>query len=351
MVSLKAVVVISTVFVVDAQNRGRQGECIGSRFHNVDYDMSDETDENGMPTSFTIEVTPVPEESEEKCLPPNGAGTKKAVCVGINTKDCKEAAEVVKITDNLDCDQCYMGLTTDIFYNLTVENSRLRDVSVGIKDTHLRGASVLHFHGAAGGQIAQGSIPILSREVKANIFFMVGIIPVNIDFRVPMELDYAVQLSEDLDIRFGGELDINLGDHYLSWTQEQGFGPTNTDTSVTWTPVFDAAGKVSADIPLSIKSSLEVEFEHVLSWRLNLIPGFQPLHVEVKKPWFSNEQICLSADADFLVNHDADLHFDFLGYHKTFATFGPWEIYHNHWNSVFDTCIDLPVEEQKALVV
>lgn len=335
--------VAAVVPSVSSQNRGSQGQCIGSSYHQVDYEHSDEKDENGMPTSFSIQVQPKPEESFLNCLPTNG-GTDKAVCVGMNTNDCNTAAQVVKINDILDCEECFMGLTTDLFYNLTVDKLSLKNVQVGIRDSHLRGKSVLHLD-KGGSQSAGGSFPIVKNGINGEIKFSAGPVPVSIKYKVPMQLDYVVDVKESVDFHFGGAVDVNLGDHYLSWTSEDGFATTSSQVGVTWTPTIVADGSVTADVPLTIQSSLEMELENVLSWNVHLTPALSPLRASLKDHLFSSPSVCLSGDGDFLVNHDADVHFNFAGFHHTFAQFGPAQIYHKHWNSLFDKCISPGAEE------
>merc|ERR1712046_19059 len=139
-------------------------------------------------------------------------------------------------------------------------------------------------------------------------------------------------------------MDVNLGDHYLEWDHKEGFTPTNTDVAVTWTPSFVADGQITADAPITLKSTLEVEFEHVLGWNLHVTPSL-PLHAVIKDHWLWNPEICLSGEADFLVDTDADVHFDVADFNKTIATFGPYEIYHNHWDSVFEQCFSPGLED------
>jgi len=237
-----------------------------------------------------------------------------------------------------------MGLTTDLFYNLTVEGLSLKSVKVGIRDSHLRGKAVMHFNKEGAQTVAKGTVPLVNDEVKANINFAAGPIPVNIKFSIPTEVEYDLELAESVDIHFGAAVDVNLGDHYLQWTSEDGFGTTNSDVGVTWTPTVVADGQITADLPVTIRSSLAVDFEHVLGWNLDLTPAM-PLHASLKDHWFSSPEVCLSGEADFLVNQAADVHFDYAGFHHTFATFGPSEVYHRHWGSVFNKCISPGLED------
>merc|ERR1711865_784982 len=84
-----------------------------------------------------------------------------------------------------------MGLTTDLFYNLTVEKLSLKSVKVGIRDSHLRGKAVMHFNKEGSQTAAKGIVPLVNDEVKANINFAAGPIPVNIQFSIPTGVEFA----------------------------------------------------------------------------------------------------------------------------------------------------------------
>lgn len=343
MVALRIVAATAAISLVASQNQGREGQCIGERFHQIDYDYSDEKDENGMPESFTIQIQPKPEESSN-CLPTNGGHDgDRILCVGMNTGDCQTAREPIKIKSFLECEECFIGVITDLFYNISVEKLSLKYVNVGIRDSHLRGKAVLHFD-KSGGQSVQGTFPIVKNEAKAKISFSAGPIPVNIKFSFPMELEYDLELQESVDLHFGGGVDVNLGDHYLSWTEGNGFEKTNSKLGVTWTPTIVADGQVTADLPLTIKSSMAVELENIIGWNVHFTPAM-PLHASLKSHFLSGTDVCLSGEGDIEVKQDADLHFNFAGFHHTFANFGPSEIYHRHWNSIFNKCVSPNLED------
>jgi len=225
---------------------------------------------------------------------------------------------------------------------------KLKSVRVGIRDSHLRGKAALHVSKEASAT-TQGTLPLLDNEVKANIDFSVGLIPVSIKISIPTQIEYLVDLSASVDLHFGAELDVNLGDHYLQWDDVNGFGVTNSDLGVTWTPTMAGDAQITADVPLTLKSSLKVDFEKVIGWNVHVTPSL-PLHATIKNHWLWSNEVCLSGEADFLVNQDSDLHFELAGYQKTLATFGPNEIYHHHWDPVFEKCFT-PAGLENATIV
>jgi hypothetical protein len=307
--------------------------------------MSGERDpDTGLPAAFSVSITPSPD-SDGKCPPPNAGGTKKGVCVGVNTNNCHEARGSLAIDNFLSCENCFMGLTTDITYDLEVKFFKLKKVSVGFQNMHLIGALEMLAHAAAQQTVADGSFPIIGEDLEYNINFMVAdIIPININFKIPTELIYSVKLSESVDLNFGGDLDVDLGDHSIEWTSDNGFSTPSTGTSVNFTPVLQAKGSVQADMPIGIKSKLMVEFEKVLSYDVSFSPSL-PLHAQMDLDTNGQNEICLSSDADFEIDHEAKIHFELFGKDTTIASFGPWQLYKHHWDKIFDQCWDLPGEE------
>lgn len=66
---------------------------------------------------------------------------------------------------------------------------------------------MLHFKKDGSQTVAQGTAPIVNNEIKANIHFAAGQIPVNIKISIPIELEYNVELAEGKNLHFGGGVD------------------------------------------------------------------------------------------------------------------------------------------------
>lgn len=349
-VTTRLILSIATVSVAIAQKRfgGHQGECFGPRFHNVTYEMSEEKDEDtGYPADFNVNVQPNPD-WDHLCPAANGGGTKKGVCVGVNTNDCHTGRRALKIDEFLSCENCFLGLSTDINYEIDVKWFKLQKASLGLQNTHLIGALEFLAHQAASKTVADGTFPIIGEDLNYQINFLVaGVVPINIKFSVPTELTYKVTLSESVELRFGGDVDLDLGDHAIEWTSGSGWSAPSTAGSATFTPVLEAKGKVQADMPIGLKSTLKIDFEKVLEYDISFAPSL-PLHAELDLDTSGADQICLSSGADFEIDHEARLHFDLFGKDLTVADWGPGTLWSHHWDKVFDKCWALSGDESET---
>jgi hypothetical protein len=314
---------------------GTQTQCIGDRAHTVSYSFQGETLETV--TDAKISVRPEPA-INGYCAGPSG---DQAFCIGANTEDCSTAASVLPVNDMFDCENCFAGATTDLFYDLEIGLlGNLKKVELGLQDTHIRGSLELRGHADAAVPLASGSIPLVDPSKSIKISFTVaGIIPVDIEISMPTSLDYDLDVHGALDATAGADLDFNLGDHFVSWTKADGWEVHNTSASVQVAPVLTLNGAgAAAGLGLSLRNSLQVELHKVMWYHLNTNPALPTtLGADV-----GSMQACLNSDVDVAINHEADLHFTLLGKEIELAHFGPEDLFGYHKDQLLHKCVDLP---------
>jgi hypothetical protein len=212
---------------------------------------------------------------------------------------------------------------------------------MGFKDMHVRGGLELRVHQEkAWNYSGKYDLPEIHTPTW---FFQAGPVPITMDFTIPTALTYELKLEESSELKVGATVDFDLGDHMLVY-ENGGFQTHNTDTKVSWQPVFDAKGEVTATVTLGIESSLQVTVEKLLTWGLNFKPSV-PISAGVKAEIcplhavnHTQVDLCHSVGADFKIDHAASLDFTFFGIHANLAEFGPWDLYTNHWDLVPETC-------------
>lgn len=319
---------------IAAAHSGTELQCIGDRAHVVTYDFQgDSTDEI---SDAKIQISPRP--AMDRYCTPNGLSAQKEICVGANTKDCLEAARSIPINSAFDCQNCFVGAVTDLYYDLDFSGSGLKSVEVGLKNTHIRGALELRGHASGSRPLVSGSIPLISADQSFTINFMIAhIIPIRIDVSMPTTIDYALGVDAALDVTAGGDFDISIGDHFVKWQKGTGFAVKKTNhATLGVTPVLRLnKGEARATFQVAVKSNIQVELDKVMWYRLSIQPNLPlELKADVKQ-----QNLCLSADADLPVSHEADIHFSLFGKDHDLYHFGPRDLFHFHKDQILHRCV------------
>lgn len=333
MSSAVTVIALSSALMAVAQGlSGKETHCIGPRSHVAEYDFDGDTLEDLQNAMLSVRPTP---ESDHLCQHTIGADPHgdKALCIGANVdSSCAKAAKDEPLNRYFDCKDCYAGATTDLFYSINMSQSRLQAVKVGFQRTHLRGAVEVHGVVSGSAEPLKGSLQLINSTVKIS-FKVAKVFPVDITVGMPTVLDYSLSVDGSIDAVAGADLDIDLGDHYLQWTKEHGFGVVNTTASVKVTPVLDTSAQAKAAFEVGLKASAQIDIDRVLWYHLNLASSL-PVEVEAQKP-----QVCAKVGADFTAGHEADLHFTRFGKSHEIAHFGPKTIYHYHSGNLLEKCL------------
>jgi hypothetical protein len=321
-----------------AADQGEDIQCIAGRAHKVVYEHDGATLEDV--TDATIEVTRYPD-GDAECASSNGGD--KPFCIGVNVDDsCEHNAGILPINDIFECKNCFGGAETDLYYKFEHKFLKLQKVEVGLTNTKIKGALEVHGHKDAAADIISGSIAVPDKEFSFS--FKAGIIPVDLKFKFPTTLKYDLGLEGHLDAVAGADLDIDFGEHHLTWTPDDGFVMTNTEPTVSLSPVITVDdGDSGADITMGIESSLQVDVDKVVWYHVNLTPTF-PSKLSFETHWFKNNKICLKGDMDFPITHEGEVYHTLLGHDVVIKHFGPAELSHLQKQGLIDKCIDLSAD-------
>jgi hypothetical protein len=276
------------------------------------------------------------------CMGPSG---DRDFCVGGNTDDCMSSREKLAIDEVFNCDNCFAGVSTNLYYSVEIQWLQLHKVEVGLQDTHVRAA--LEVHGqkdVATGPLKTGSISLVDEQKTANINFMVGgVFPVSLAISMPTTLEYSLGLSGSLDALAGADMDINLGDHFITWEKGIGFDVHNTSMSVNLDPVVILnSGTAAANIELKVRSGIQVDMNKVMWYHLNVVPAV-PTAISFEKTAEQRDQVCIRGDVDIPVGHEADVHFTLLGTDHDIYHYGPVDLLHFRKEQAINKCIDVPL--------
>jgi len=337
---MKSSLLALAAYGVAADQAGEDVQCFGGRAHKVTYDIQSDGDTLDDVTDATIEVTRH-SASDDQCAS-NAAGDKP-FCIGVNVDEtCENPSGILPINDNFECKNCFGGATTDLYYKFEHKFLKLKKVEVGLTNTKIKGALEVHAHKDAAADITSGNMTLPDKEFSFS--FMAGIIPVDLKISFPTSLEYSLGLEGHLDAVAGADLDIDFGEHYMSWTPEDGFVLNNTEPTVNLAPVLTVdTGNSGADITMSLHSKLQVDINKVVSYHVNLDPTF-PSKLSFQTHWFTNNKICLKGDMDFPITHEGEVHHTLLGHDIVIKHFGPAELLHLHKDGLIDKCISLAAD-------
>jgi hypothetical protein len=326
--------------------QGTQSICLGSRPHIINYDFTGEQLEEIENATFTVQPDL---DSNADCSDGNGIyHGDKTMCVGANVDPtCTAAAKDIALNQYVDCPSCFAGLTTDLFYSLSVKFFTLEEVTVGLQNSHLRGAAEVHAHTDKGVTLPTGKIGLISdRSLFTASFKVAGVIPVDIEVSVPTSFTYGVGIKGAIDATAGAELDVNLGDHSVTYQKGSGFSTHNGQPSYTFTPKLAVEVEAEADVTLGLDSKVELSIDKVISYDVRMQPSL-PLKVDLEN---EDKKICIAGSADFVLSQEADVHFTLFGKSHDIYHYGPQQLAHYHKDDIFHTCIDLPNRDATVVV-
>jgi len=251
------------------------------------------------------------------------------------------AASSLPINDNFECSNCFAGVTTDLYYKFETKLLKLERVELGVQNTKISGALEVHAHGDSATELTNGTISLPAKPAYIN--FMAGSIPVNLTISLPTQLDYSLGLKGQLDAVTGASVDVDFGDHFLSWTKDEGYVFHNTNSSVNLSPSLSVnTGDSGADIGLGLSTSLMVNVDKVLWYHINADASF-PSKITFDENIGATSQACLKGDVDFPVSHEAEIYKTVFGHDVSLKHFGPVELLHLHQDEALKECVDVPI--------
>jgi len=141
-------------------------------------------------------------------------------------------------------------------------------------------------------------------------------------------------------------LDVNLGNHYVKYQKGSGFSIVNDKPSYTFTPKLNVDVEAEVDVSLGLDSTVGISIDKVVSYDVHMQPSF-PLTVDLEN---QDKNVCIAGSADFVLSHEADVHFTLFGKSHDVYHYGPKQLYHYHKDDVFKKCIDVPKSDTTVVV-
>jgi len=332
---MKSAILAALAFSASAEE-GQKTVCVGPRAHTLTYKYEGEGTTLETADSADIEVVRSAENDGECASNDND----QLICFGANTDEtCSRAAASVQLTPNFECNNCWAGVTADLYYKISTTFGVPTKAEIGVRNTKITGALQIRAHGNAATELTSGSVDLFAPETHVN--FMAGSIPVDLTLSLPLRIDYRLGLKGELDANAGAELDIDLGDHSAA-ISPTGVQWTNTPVSYGLEPVFTVdAGDSGADMGLALAGNLKVEANNMVRYNLDLSAGV-PSKIKLENGESAiPSQICFEGDIDAPVNQEALLYKTVFGKEVPLYHYGPAELIHIHQDQALVKCLNL----------
>lgn len=299
---------------------GQKVECLGPRAHLISYKVEG-GDSLDTADAVDIEVTRV-EEYDMMCAS-NGSEDDKLFCFGANTDEtCSRSNSSLVLTDNFECNNCWAGITADLYYKLTQVLKVPTKIELGVRNTKISGALEVHAHGDGATDLVSGSIDLPAPEVHVN--FMAGSIPLNFTISLPTRIDYNLGLKGQLDATGGADLNVDFGDHSVAISPTSVHW-TNTNFSTTLDPKINVnTGDSGADMGVALAAAIHVEVNNMAWYHVDLSAGL-PSKIVVQD---GSSILCFESDVDVPVSQEAKVYKTVFGKEVTLYHYGPAEITH-----------------------
>lgn len=263
---------------------GEEVHCIGSRAHVLRYDVvgqpNDGTSMEGIEKA-ALTLQPSPDHAASCLASKVGDHTPsgdKSFCYGVNQDGtCTSAKTDLPLKDGmLDCKDCFVGATADVYYALNYSMTHLHSVEVGLKDMHVRGSVALHTHPSVSKTITGSKVLSTNASHVTLIDKLVGCpvcIKAKITVAAPTTVNWEVDLKGEADITAGAMLDINLGERSIKWDDKQGWTYPKSILTTSVTPNLEISDvRAESDLKLGVDTSLQVNIDDIVWYHVDMKP-------------------------------------------------------------------------------
>ena len=222
-------------------------------------------------------------------------------CYGFNTHDCQNPATPLDIFNNkyidVACDNCFIGLSGDVFIEIDIDWFRIKNVVGGFKNLDLKGGLGVDVKADYSTSYAYDkTYPVISRFNIAS--FDIGVIPVDIWLELPIELELNAGIDAGAELRTGVDLNWKINNLYLEWKHGKGvvFYPPSDDIQLT--PYLSYNAELNGDLTFKILASLKLHLNNVFEVETDIVPQTS-FNLAGS---LESKQICLTGDYQLDVN-------------------------------------------------
>lgn len=228
------------------------------------------------------------------------------ICLGFNTKDCKTSYEQIPIYHNsyvdVQCSDCFVGLNTNVFFNVNIKWFKLESISGGFKKSTINGDLVLDTQSQYHWSL---NIDKTYSIVKPTtiITFYIGVIPIRIWFEIPIQ--EILDLSFDMNgkVKFGGIMNLYLGDDYLSWDTKNKWSIHKDEPVMKWNTILELDETMNVDMIEQLNPTFILHVNDIYTFWLYVKPKL----IGNIKETIKDKEVCEKLDYIFDVDIASEL--------------------------------------------
>lgn len=332
--------------------QGISTHCVLGRTHELQYDIvGNDNDGNSLDNISSAHVSIKP--TQGVCADDHVKNGSKGFCYGVNADlECKHSVADIDLKYGVDCSDCFLGASTNLFYTLDYTVPKVNYIKLGLTDTHLRGAFQLHASESISTTPRSGTVTLRSDASFPLVDTVVGCpacVPVVIAAAAPTTLDWKVTATANMDAKAGVAVDANLGDNYLMWSNSEGFSKVATGATISAAPNFEGTVDATVDLETDVKTSLQLDVDKVMWFHLN-VATTSPNKLEAQASTAGGVQLCASGTATLSTAHEADVHISIFGHDYDLHHWGPLD----DWSKSVaygPKCANIPASNSTDLIM
>lgn len=324
---------------------GTELQCIGRVAHNVTYTLDGEQFSD-------VSVLPAPERNNECNRLGNEYGTTRHICMGLNQDETCAAAKAGSkpLPFGTKCQDCFVGMETDLFYKVNISKFRVHNLGVGLQGTQLH--SKVHVTDDKGD-----SPPPKSRSIKFGEtphqwqLKLLGHVLATFKVSMPTELYYEDDIHADVHGDVGADLDVDLGDNYVEYTEGKGLEHHRDKARISVHPVHEVGEEAKGNLKFGLTSNLAVEVVDMMWFHLNLA---SEVTTQITSTGDSAQQdlvhSCVQGGVSYSAGHEADFHVSILN--RTFEKhIGPIVDKQYQNPNITHKCVDIHRKKRDIVVI
>mmetsp|Transcript_23788 Transcript_23788/g.62215 ORF Transcript_23788/g.62215 Transcript_23788/m.62215 type:complete len:439 (-) Transcript_23788:1601-2917(-) len=220
------------------------------------------------------------------------------VCVGFNTDCVSGATASLPIFQNkyvtVACSDCYIDFTLDVFFDITIHDFTVQNISLGYKDVAVNGSAVVTANAQANWNTGVDKT-LQAIQTTYLVNFKIGPVPFMIFFELPVEVTGSFTFTSSALVQFGASLNWGLDGSILRWDPENHWRHELTSTpSISYTPVLSTSASLNAEATFAVIPTLRAHFDHILTYSLTATPTLDATITGSE----ASKQVCMDATYD-----------------------------------------------------